>query len=62
MDSNFSDNMFPIKGYFYTLNLEKSGTGFIGDDKACKIYGIGTTILKMFNDREFILHNVRYIP
>lgn len=33
-----------------------------GDNKACKIQYIGMIILKMFDVREFLLHNMTYVP
>ena len=33
-----------------------------GDNKACKVHGIGTVRLKMFDDHELLIYNVRYIP
>lgn len=29
---------------------------------ACKVYGIGTVKLKRFDDHNFFLCNVRYVP
>lgn len=31
------------------------------NNKACKVHGIGTIKLKMFDDREFFLRNERYV-
>lgn len=41
--------------------LEQGGTTLLCDNKACKVYGIGTLRLKMFDDREILLHRVRYV-
>ena len=42
------------------MNWEQCGVVFLYDNKACKVYGIGTIMLKMFDDYEFLLHNMRY--
>lgn len=31
------------------------------NNKSCKVHGVGTTRLKMFNDCEFLLHNIRFL-
>lgn len=56
-----SYHMCQRKKYFKTLKLEQGGLVPFGDNKACKVYGIDTTKLKMFDDHEFILHGVRYV-
>lgn len=30
--------------------------------QSCKVLGIGTIRLKIFDDQEFILHSMRYVP
>lgn len=44
------------------MNLEQDGVVILGDNKTCKVHGICTVRLKMFDDCNFILYNVRYIP
>lgn len=34
----------------------------IGNNQACKVYGVGTIRLKFFNDRKFLLRNLRHVP
>ncbi|KAK2414224.1 cysteine-rich RECEPTOR kinase [Trifolium repens] len=62
MDSGCSYHMCPRKEYFETLELKEDGVVRLGNDKACKVQGVGTIRLKMFDDRDFLLKNVRYIP
>ena len=42
--------------------MVQGGVVRLGDDNACKVHGIGTFRFKMFDDRELLIHNVRYIP
>ena len=62
LDSRCSYHICPIKEYFETLDLKEGGVVRLGNNKACKIKGMGTIRLKMFDDRDFLLKNVRYIP
>lgn len=43
------------------MKLDQGGVVLPGDNKACMVYGIGTTKLKMFDDREFLYDNVMYV-
>ena len=49
------------KEYFETLELKEGGIVRLGNNKACRIQGMGIIRLKMFDDRDFLLKNVRYI-
>ncbi|CAJ2668093.1 unnamed protein product [Trifolium pratense] len=62
MDSGCSYHICPRKEYFETLELKEGGVVRLGNNKACKVQGIGTIRLKMYDDRDFLLKNVRYIP
>ena len=62
IDSGFSYHMSSRIEYFKTLNMMQGGVVCLGDNKACEVHGIGTIRLKMFDDREFLIHNVRYVP
>ena len=42
--------------------MKEGGVVRLGNNKACKIQGMGTIRLKRFDDRDFLLKNVRYIP
>ncbi|KAK2447548.1 secreted RxLR effector protein [Trifolium repens] len=62
MDSGCSYHICPRKEYFETLELKEGGVVRLGNNKACKVQGMGSIRLKMFDDRDFLLKNVRYIP
>nr|KYP64657.1 Retrovirus-related Pol polyprotein from transposon TNT 1-94 [Cajanus cajan] len=62
MDSGCSYHMCPKKDYFETLKFKEGGTVLLGDDHPCQVQGIGTVRLKMFDNREYILKDVRYVP
>lgn len=47
--------------YFEALKLKQGVVVCLGGNKISKVYGIGTVILKMFDDCEFLLHNVRHV-
>ena len=61
IELGFSYHMCSKIKYFETLKLGQDGLVHIGDNKACKVHGIGTVRLKMFDDRELLIHNVRYV-
>ena len=62
MDSGCSYHNSPRKDYFETLELKPAGAVLLGDNYPYKVQGIGTVRLKMFDNREYLLKNVRYIP
>lgn len=41
--------------------LEQGGVALLGDNKVCKVHGINAVKLKMFDDSEFIIYNMRYV-
>lgn len=45
----------------WVMEQEQGGVFLLGDDEACKVYGINTVGLKMFNDRKFLLQNLSYV-
>lgn len=54
--------MFLRKEYFETFNLEKkSGVFSLGGNTTRIIHGIGTDKHKLFNNCEFLLHNMSYV-
>lgn len=61
MDSSFSYQMYPKKIILETLKMDQGGVVLLGDNNSCKVYGIGTMRLKMFDNHEFLFHNVRYV-
>ena len=42
--------------------MVQGGVVRLGDNKTCKVHDIGMVRLKMFDDRELLIHNVRYVP
>ena len=62
MNFGCSYHSSPRKDYFETLELKPVGVVLLGDNCPCKVQGIGTVRLKMFDNREFLLKDVRYIP
>ncbi|MCH84154.1 acylamino-acid-releasing enzyme, partial [Trifolium medium] len=58
MDSRCSYHICPRKEYFETLELKESGVVRLGNNKACKVQGMGTICLKMIDDRDFLLKKV----
>lgn len=49
------------KEYLETLNMEEGVVVHLSDNEACKVNGVGTLRLKMFNNHKFLLYNVRYV-
>lgn len=54
--------MFLRKQYFDTFKFEEGGLIYLGDNNAYKAHNIDSIILKMFDECEFIPHNVTYNP
>jgi len=61
LDSGCSYHMCHRNEYFETSALKEGGVDRLGNNKACKVQGMGTVRLKMFDDREFLLKNVMYV-
>ncbi|KAE8658886.1 Detected protein of unknown function [Hibiscus syriacus] len=59
LDSCCSFHMCPHKYWFETLQLVSGGTVLLGDNKACRVVGSGTTRIRMFDGAERILQHVR---
>ena len=62
IDSGFSYHMCPRIEYFEILKMVQGGIVRLGDNKACKVHGIGIVKFKMFDDHELLIHNMRYVP
>ncbi|KAG5133904.1 hypothetical protein JHK82_025092 [Glycine max] len=60
MDSGCSYHSSPRKDYFETLELKPAGAVLLRDNYPCKVQGIGTVRLKMFDNIEYLLKNVRF--
>ena len=50
-----------MKDWFETFQSVKGGQVLLGNNKSCKIMGIGTVRIKQFDGVERILQQVRYI-
>jgi len=62
LDLGCSYHMCPRKEYFETLALKEGGVVRLGNNKSCKVQGMGTVCLKMFDSRESLLRDVRFVP
>ncbi|RDX69165.1 putative mitochondrial protein, partial [Mucuna pruriens] len=49
MDSSCTLHMCPRKDYFESLNLKEGGVVLLGNNKPCKVQGMGSIRLKMFS-------------
>jgi hypothetical protein len=49
------------KRVFYTLALKVGGDVYLENNQSCKVQGIGTILLKMSGNVEFLLRNVSYV-
>ena len=47
--------MLPLKDYIETLELKEGGVVLLGKNKLCKVQGMGSIRLKMFDNREILL-------
>lgn len=61
IDSRYSFHMCPTKSWFETFTVLDGGHIIIGNNKSYKVLGIGTIKLKIFNEVEKLLREVRYI-
>lgn len=50
MDSRCTYQMCPVKVFFKILELNKGGVVLLGKDKTCKLQGIRSIRLKMFDN------------
>ena len=62
LDSGCSFHMCPNKEFFKTFESITSGKVFLGNNLACKVTGIGTINIQMFDGRTRELKEVRYVP
>ena len=54
--------MTPNKSWFEEFNQHEAGMVLLGNNKPCKVQGIGSIRIKMYNGVEKVLERVRYIP
>ena len=62
LDSGFTFNITPNRAWFEELKLGDKGVVLLGNNRPCKVQGVGYVRLKLQNDIEKVLTNVRYIP
>ncbi|KEH40324.1 hypothetical protein MTR_1g027280 [Medicago truncatula] len=62
LDLGFSYHMCPRKEYFKTFGSKRRRSCSTRNNKACKVQGMGTVRLKMFDCCEFLLRYVRFVP
>ena len=53
--------MTPNKSWFEDFNQDEGGIILLGNNKPCKVQGVGSVRIKMYNGVEKVLENVRYI-
>jgi hypothetical protein len=51
-----------MKEYFETLKLVEGGEVDLENGKICKVQDMSLVCLMMFDNREFLLYDVRYVP
>ncbi|PON85524.1 hypothetical protein TorRG33x02_186730 [Trema orientale] len=54
--------MTPNKHWFEEFKQIDNGQVLLGNNKGCKVVGIGTVRIKMHDGVERVLENVRYLP
>ena len=62
MDSGCSFHMTPNKPWFEKFTELQGGSVLLGNNKPCKIQGIGSIRLKLHDGIEKIIQDVRYVP
>ena len=62
LDSGCSFHMTPNKSWFETYEQIDGGSVLLGNNKACKVIGLGTVRLKLHDGKERLLKEVRHVP
>ena len=62
LDSGCSFHMCPNKEFFKTFESIDGGKVLLGNNLACKVTGMGTINIQMFDDKTRELKQVRYVP
>ena len=62
LDSGCTFHMTPNKAWFEELKQGDGGVVLLGNNRPCKVQGVGFVRVKLHNDVEKVLTNVRYIP
>nr|KYP46507.1 hypothetical protein KK1_031912 [Cajanus cajan] len=51
-----------MKDFFETLELKETGVVLLRNNKACKVQGMSTVHLRMFDNYDILLQDVWYVP
>ena len=62
VDSGASFHATPDKKYFHDYVQGDFGQVRLGDDKPCKIVGMGKVLVKQQNGNQWLLKEVRHVP
>ena len=62
LDSSCTFHMTPNKSWFEEFKQEDRVVVLLDNNKPCKVQGIGSIRIKMFNGAEKVLTQVRFIP
>ena len=62
VDSGASFHATPDKKYFHAYVQGDFGQVHLGDDKPCKIVGMGKVLVKQQNGNQWLLKEVRHVP
>ena len=62
LDSGCTFHMTPNRDWFSTYEPMHKGAVLLGNNASCKVAGIGTVRIKMFNGVVRTLGDVRYVP
>ena len=62
LDSGCSFHMCPNKGWFENYKQIDGGVVLLGNNKSCKVIGIGSLRLRMYDGMDMVLEDVRHVP
>ena len=62
LDSGCSFHICPQKDFFITFEKVNGGRVLLGNNLACKVAGIGSISIKMYDGKVINLEQVRYVP
>nr|KYP47117.1 hypothetical protein KK1_031275 [Cajanus cajan] len=61
MNSGCTYHICLVKDFFETLELKESGVVLLDNNKTCKVKSMGIVHLRMFDNYEILLQDVRYV-
>lgn len=62
IDSGCSFHMCPNQSWFQEFTNRDGGTVLLGDNKACKVKGVGSIKFKLESGLEKVITDIRYVP